>query len=1741
MRLIRITFNRELDSSTLSGIALIGSGLGVVPSTLELAPDSETVTLTPSAALLHGTLYEVRIPLSVRDFSGNQLLAASSSHFTTVAANSLATPVISSVSESSPTRRATVTITGTATEGATVGALGVSDLAALGSGAFSLDVSLTENTTNVIDVTATDGTLTSAPATVTMVQDSTAPTVTIEPANTLTDVSLAQPWRVSFSEAIEPSSFSTAMTTSISGNWILAPSQKYGTFYPDTELTEETQYTITVSTAVTDLAGNPLASQTMSTFTTAKAPGGVDLLAAPILDPLGFDRTISPTITLKGSAEPNTTLYVLGAATSVNTEVGADGRFSVRVPLIQDAVNQLLVYVQEGETEPGLPASAVVTHYSRQTGIRILSPQAGLEYNNRSIMITGVLDNAVEIEKVMVSDINGEADAAEAALIGSFFARQIILDDYALVLGAPVAADRTLVIDQSSGLDFYFYQDANAPETHTVYDDVDVNFIDKSEEIAQLLIDLAEPDRNDAQIIADAMAIVQHSIDEGEHTVSVTTTLTNGSTQTQSIAFSLYIQPEDGDTRAPLVTFLYPETDEVISEDIIETFIVVEEGVQLSTVDIGGVVAHQSVGNFFLIYATPTQQGANTLTALAQDYSGNQGSAEVEVFFDSMPAATPTLSELGGVSLLSGMEEDFSQLKDSVFTDRVLSLSGSGEAGSTISVEGGLVPVQVIVPSNGIWTLNVPVVDNSSNILTVVALDAAGNSSDVKTFSFVHDDTDPYAISSIPVHGQEGVAPNSSISIEFSEPLDPETDFNSFVSVDSRLNPVGTAFDAQLSADGTTIEIIPAYTLSHADTITVTVAAGILDANGRQSQDAYQVSFDTALYITTLSGVVIDPLVKALQNIKVGIVGTDIYQYTSSFGTFILDDVPLGEQTLYVDARPNAATGVPPQGDDREFGYLEFPVTINENADNSLGRPIFMVDTDLSTAVDLEGLATQWLSITSDAADLDGFDIYYTAGTAKFSDGTDRGELTVTRIDPANIPDRLPDGSIPHFLVEIGARDLSIDPANPATIRFPNVYDLAAGEEVIVFYFSDGLADYQELTQFALGEDLLIEAEVLTESGFYGYIPASGDYDLTRAYLDGYVLNSAQTGIPNVSVTAFAGNTRVITDANGYYSIPLPEVRVLSIQTYATISNESAGAPELIYPSAVQSVKASGTTRMPAIIIDTFTLQGNIRYIDADGRSLPTNAEAVNEGVIVGVSPVDVRCVDLYAYRKLSDASYDSEPFMQTTSAADLIDDSFDASFSMRFFGADLDSSSENAPKPGDTIKIVAFDARTGYYGEVESVIPNATDDDFSANIDLRPPQITVDVNRVFYIDSTRHRANVPHQGIVFTDDEFVEFKTSWRTADAVPLARSELALSARLRVDSIDYQTDYPFSVMGGEQFRVLEVREALYPERLDVLQRETDVGTETLSISRNGTFNSDALIPMQISSESYGLSQSTSGTVTTAAQTKLQIYIIDFSVEEDGEQLEISGRAQAGQSLTIGDLNMTADANGYFSGSIDGSLSADGLAIDLGAGNQTRYGASYTPVISSLDPARGSQRDSVTISGEYFSPVALDNKVAFNGAPATVTAASESQLEVLVPDEASSGDVTVTVAGKVSNGVPFEFISEGINNGSFEHGSFRGFTLLGEGSVVQHLNSLVPTDRAFMALLHTTNNPISGQSRLTTNKLTVGSLSYLVFDLDLMGTVLSRDLNSYFYVSIINHSVITTNGDPVETLLTTPSPQIS
>src|SRR5688572_12636503 len=72
--------------------------------------------------------------------------------------------------------------------------------------------------------------------------------------------------------------------------------------------------------------------------------------------------------------------------------------------------------------------------------------------------------------------------------------------------------------------------------------------------------------------------------------------------------------------------------------------------------------------------------------------------------------------------------------------------------------------------------------------------------------------------------------------------------------------------------------------------------------------------------------------------------------------------------------------------------------------------------------------------------------------------------------------------------------------------------------------------------------------------------------------------------------------------------------------------------------------------------------------------------------------------------------------------------------------------------------------------------------------------------------------------------------------------------------------------------------------------------------------------------------------------------------------------------------------------------------------------------PVTEPLTIAAAKPGDTLFIKGENFSDVIANNTVKVNGVAATVVVASATELKVIIPANATSGTVTVTVNGKTT-----------------------------------------------------------------------------------------------------------------------------
>lgn len=130
----------------------------------------------------------------------------------------------------------------------------------------------------------------------------------------------------------------------------------------------------------------------------------------------------------------------------------------------------------------------------------------------------------------------------------------------------------------------------------------------------------------------------------------------------------------------------------------------------------------------------------------------------------------------------------------------------------------------------------------------------------------------------------------------------------------------------------------------------------------------------------------------------------------------------------------------------------------------------------------------------------------------------------------------------------------------------------------------------------------------------------------------------------------------------------------------------------------------------------------------------------------------------------------------------------------------------------------------------------------------------------------------------------------------------------------------------------------------------------------------------------------------------------------------LSLPGHASA-------DVLYLYDDAGRLTGVIDESGASAGYRYDA-SGNVIALVRSGVggPAITSFTPASGGIGAAVTINGTGFSALAADNRVTFNGVPATITSSTATRIVAKVPVGAASGPLTVTAqAVSARSATPF------------------------------------------------------------------------------------------------------------------------
>jgi hypothetical protein len=394
---ISATFSLPMNPATINTTTFtVTSPSGAVTGAVTYNSTNNVATFTPSANLAYSTVYTGTITTGATDLGGTGMLNNYTWTFTTItpaptvvstvpANGATGVPVGQAISATfneamncttlaSPATNFTVTGPGGANVAGSVACAG--NVATFTSNAFLAFSTLYTATikTGATDLAGT-GLVSNYTWSFITVPASTPPMVIATvPVNGATSVPVNRAVLATFSEAMTPASINTTTFTlqatggaAVTGIVTYVASGSTATFTPAANLAASTQYTATITTGVTSLAGTAMTSNYVWTFTTAAAPS-----------------TTKPTVisTIPANAATNVPLNQVVSASfseAMNPATINSSNFTLQVTG-GAAVTGVVAYAAVGNTLTFTPATSLAasTQYTATitTGVMDLSGNA---------------------------------------------------------------------------------------------------------------------------------------------------------------------------------------------------------------------------------------------------------------------------------------------------------------------------------------------------------------------------------------------------------------------------------------------------------------------------------------------------------------------------------------------------------------------------------------------------------------------------------------------------------------------------------------------------------------------------------------------------------------------------------------------------------------------------------------------------------------------------------------------------------------------------------------------------------------------------------------------------------------------------------------------------------------------------------------------------------------------------------------------------------------------------------------------------------------------------------------------------------------------------------------------------------------------------------------------------------------------------------------------------------------------
>ena len=745
-----------------------------------------------------------------------------------------------------------------------------------------------------------------------------------------------------------------------------------------------------------------------------------------IQQPAGGTVTGTTQLTVTGtfSDESQTTITVNG----VNAAVSGD-TFTAVVPLVEGA--NLIRARAIDNAGNSSEATANVTLDTTTPGIVIEQPLGGSATNSQQLTVAGTVGDAT----ATTVTVNGMSAARD----GNRFTASVVLaaeGPYDIVARATDAAGN---VGETS---VRVARDMTPPA---------VNVAEPADRVvsSQRIVNVSGTvsDSSRVSVFANGTPLDvtnggfagQVALSEGESTLTILAADAAGNTRESSRTLII-------DTLPPVISELSPAQGTTVASPATTVRGRVADTTAVS-ITLNNVAAVVASDGSFVVENVPVAEGENRFVVAAADAAGHIATADLVLSGkDRTPPPAPTLLPVNSPTRL-----DF------------LTLEGSAEPGSTVTVAGGAEPIVTRASmGTGMFTAIVSLA-RGNNSFSVTAADPGGNTSAPAALSVVSDPSmqPPAAGHAAQINISTGNSQRGLIGAELPRPLiaivtdrDGSPVANAAVRFTVQQGGghfvgAGASLDASTDAEGRARALYVTGTASRVQQVRA-------DFSGNAATPAVFLAeaLEATAGETTVSGVVLDQNLRGLPNVLVRIGGQQTR--TTADGRFKLGGVATGpHQLLELIGRDQVS--LPGRWPNITYDFDVLPGVAND-----LGRPLFLPKVNDGVALPLDNSSV----ITQDTV----FELPVAGGEAPVRvtaragtrvtfppDVTDK-RLSVTRIATNRTPMVLEDGRAAGLYISVQPSGAIFSP--PLEISFPNVDRLAPAREVLLMSFDHDAGRY---------------------------------------------------------------------------------------------------------------------------------------------------------------------------------------------------------------------------------------------------------------------------------------------------------------------------------------------------------------------------------------------------------------------------------------------------------------------------------------------------------------------------------------------------------------------------------------------------------------------------------------------------------------------------------------------------------